>query len=134
MRLTYRSGYKHQVYSAWQTITPIVGHSAKVPGYIMLDASGLLSIESCYAWDGATGAIDTANFMRGSLAHDALYQLMREGLLPLECRKAADDLLISLCKEDGMWPIRRAYVMAAVRAFGGIAVKAERPVKYSPSI
>jgi hypothetical protein len=33
-----------------------------------------------YAWNGPSGpTLDTRNFMRGSLVHDALYQLMREG-------------------------------------------------------
>ncbi|MDA8018651.1 MAG: hypothetical protein MPN21_14515 [Thermoanaerobaculia bacterium] len=39
-----------------------------------------IHIEAGYAWNGATGAIDTPSFRRASLIHDGLYQLMREGV------------------------------------------------------
>ena len=43
----------------------------------------------------------------GSLLHDALYQLMREGLLDHTLhREAADRILQSLCREDGMTALR----------------------------
>ena len=49
--------------------------------YIALLKDGTLSISPGYEWDGASGiAVDTKNFMRGSLVHDALYQLMRKNL------------------------------------------------------
>ena len=70
-----------------------------------------------YAWDGPSGpTIDTRNFMRGSLVHDALYQLMREEHLDKETyRKPADQLLRDMCREDGMWSIRAWWVYLAVR-------------------
>ena len=92
--------------------------------YIYLD-SGWLIIKYGYNWDGPSGpAIDTKNFMRGSLVHDALYQLMREGHLDIKHRKYADKLLVYICKEDGMWWIRRQWVYAAVRLFSGKYAKA----------
>ena len=46
------------------------------------------------AGDGPSGpAIDTKNFMRASLVHDALYQLMRLGTLDKSRRQYADRLL-----------------------------------------
>ena len=56
--------------------------------------------------------------MRGSLVHDALYQLMREGLLDLGWRETADQELRRVCLEDGMSAIRAWWVYKAVR-FGG---------------
>ena len=56
--------------------------------------------------------------MRGSLIHDALYQLMRESVLPLEFRKKADEILREVCLEDGMSKFRTWYVYKAVRMFG----------------
>lgn len=50
--------------------------------YASLTKSGTLHIYADYEWDGPSGpAIDTNSFMRGSLVHDLLYQLIREGHL-----------------------------------------------------
>jgi hypothetical protein len=81
--------------------------------------SGYLILKAGYAWDGPSGpTLDSKDFMRGSLVHDAIYQLIREGIIPRECKDAADDLLIALCKADGMGAIRRWYVLQAVKRFG----------------
>ena len=91
---------------------------------ISLSAAGLLRIAAGYAWDGPSGiAIDTKNFMRGSLVHDALYQLMREGLLSREHRDAVDRLLEKICLEDGMSKLRAAWVYQAVKRFGAKAAE-----------
>ncbi len=80
---------------------------------------GWLIIQKGYCWDGPSGpAIDTKDFMRASLIHDALYWLMREGLLDIKYRKAVDKLLRKICIEDGMWRIRAFWVYMAVRMFG----------------
>jgi hypothetical protein len=72
-----------------------------------------------YAWDGPSGiTVDTKNFMRGSLVHDALYQLMRQKRLGIEYREIADDLLYEICVMDGMSKFRASYVLAAVKMFG----------------
>jgi hypothetical protein len=78
--------------------------------------------KSC-AWDGPSGpTIDTKGFMRGSLVHDGLYQLMRDGLLDHEeYRKDADLLLKAICLEDGMSRFRAWYVYHGVRLFAGSA-------------
>lgn len=75
-----------------------------------------LTVQAGYCWDGASGpAIDTANFMRGSLFHDVLYQAMREGQLDRKYRKKADQILRKICLEDGMSRIRAWWVYSAVR-------------------
>lgn len=87
--------------------------------FIKLSTNGILFIFADYAWDGASGiAIDTKNFMRGSLVHDALYQLMRQGKIGLENRDYADRLLQKICKEDGMSAFRANNVYYAVKLFG----------------
>jgi hypothetical protein len=89
--------------------------------WLALDADGTLHIREGYSWDGPSGpARDTANFMRASLVHDALYQLIEESLLPKDFRKLADKTMREICKEDGMGGVRRWYTFAAVRAFGGL--------------
>ena len=96
--------------------------------YLSLSSEGLLTIKKHYAWDGPSGpTIDTKNFMRGSLVHDALYQLMRLGALDHNVhRKRADEILREICLEDGMWRIRAWWVHFAVRTF---ARRSTKPVK-----
>jgi hypothetical protein len=85
---------------------------------------GRLIVYSGYSWDGPSGpAFDTKNFMRPSLVHDALYQMIREGVLPVSFRSAADDLLRDMCIEDGMSKFRAFYVHKTVRLLGGFYVK-----------
>lgn len=122
--IQYRSGYKYQLCADWWVQTPITGHEATVPGFINLALDGKLTIHTGYAWDGPSGpTIDTKTFMRGSLAHDALYQLMREGLISESLREDADRLLMALCVQDGMNAVRAACVYAAVRECGGPSAK-----------
>jgi len=88
--------------------------------FFSLSLGGLLTIKQGYAWDGASGpAIDTTNIMRGSLVHDALYQLMRLGDLDYRVhRQPADELLRSMCLEDGMSSFWAWGVYQAVHRFG----------------
>lgn len=127
-KIIYGRGYKYQLRRDWCIQTPIVGKSTDHAGIIYLSDDGLLTIRALYAWDGASGlTIDTPDFMRGSLAHDALYQLMREGKLSQDCRSLADKLLHDLCREDGMSRFRAWYVYRAVRMFGDSAAKPKPP-------
>ena len=118
--ITYRSGYKYQLREPYRVTVGIKPRTAVgVDDFVSLDPDGTLSIKRGYAWDGPSGpTIDTQNFMRGSLVHDALYQLIRNGLLQMvPHRKMADRELERICAEDGMlWP-RRRWVYAAVRLF-----------------
>ncbi len=101
--------------------------------WVALSKTGRLTLKKGYAWDGPSGpTIDTKNFMRGSLVHDALYQLMRVKLLPQSRRKPADVLLWLICLDDGMSRTRADYVYHAVRVFG--AGSARPPKKAKPVI
>ena len=71
-----------------------------ITDYITL-AHGRLTCSACYAWDGPSGpTFDTPTNMRASLFHDALCQLIAEGLLDKKYRKYADELLRTLMLED----------------------------------
>lgn len=129
----YKDGYKYQLVQQWSYETPIRGFSVAtsfLDPYATLSENGLLIVRAGYAWDGPSGpTVDTPDFMRGSLAHDAIYQLMREGSLPQSCREAADNLLRSICREDGMSWFRAWYVYQGVRRFAGYAAAKEAPGK-----
>ena len=131
--LKYRDlhGWKYMLtedYSVFVGLTPEIKTD-----YIIL-SGGILRIKAGYAWDGGSGPCwDTGTVMRGSLVHDALYQLLRLGLLAKSDRKAADRLLKNVCLEDGMNRFRAFYIYWAVRLFAGYAAKLERIGDYSPN-
>lgn len=94
---------------------------------IALHPDGLLRIRRLYQWDGASGpTIDTASNLRASLIHDALYELLRSGLLGKaesaewrRYRKLADQELYRIMREDGANWLRAQYYYWAVRLFAG---------------
>ena len=125
--ITYRSGYNYQLQEDYVIATGIEPVPPTSTEYISLAPYGTLTIRKGYAWDGPSGpAIDTLNFMRGSLVHDALYQLMREGLLEGSFRESVDRLLQRICKEDGMSTVRAWWVYQGVRFGGGAAADPAR--------
>lgn len=118
--MRYCDGYKYQLVVDEVFQTAIKTGTTVATKYITLADTGLLVVREGYAWDGPSGPTwDTKTFMRGSLAHDALYQLMRMGLLEQKWRIPADKELVRICKVDGMWSFRRWYVERELRKFGG---------------
>ncbi|KAA3619948.1 MAG: DUF1353 domain-containing protein [Calditrichaeota bacterium] len=134
----YKKGYKYQLTATYSVKIKIKPETAikSSSGYVELDAEGNLTITQGYAWDGPSGpTFDTRNFMRGSLIHDALYQLMREKLLDKDThREPADRLLQSMCREDGMSKLRAWWVYKGLRIGGDPAADPEniRPVISAP--
>ena len=122
--IKYRSGYKYQLDEDFEINTGILGYSIKTD-FATLNEAGLLHVFRGYAWDGPSGPmIDRPTNMRGSLPHDVLYQLMREGFLPISLRGKADDILLKCWLEDGMWPWLARLEVKFVR---DLAMSAARP-------
>lgn len=127
--ITYRKTqtYKYRLEAAYSYATGIRVACRGAGGFIVLSSVGILDFNVGYRWDGPSGpTLDTSNFMRGALVHDALYQFMREGDLPMSYRKQADQILRRICLEDGMSRIRAAYVYYALR-MGGASHAKPRP-------
>ena len=128
-RICYRElkKYKYQLMIEYTHATSlqIDEELATVDDFVRLTKNGELTLKKSYAWDGPSGpTIDTKNFMRGSLVHDGLYQLMRDGLLDHErYREDADKILRAICEEDRMSKVRAWYVYQSVRLFGGSAAE-----------
>ena len=61
-----------------------------IQGYVFLDTDGMLRIYKGYSWNGITLGIDFEFTRIASLVHDALFQLMQEGLLSLSFFKLAN--------------------------------------------
>jgi hypothetical protein len=134
--VSYKKGYKYQIVEEFQENIDIRPSEDIDSDYIDLTSEGRLTLKSGYAWDGPSGpTFDTRNFMRGSLVHDALYQLMREEHLDREIyRKPADDLLRMMCRQDGMWWLRAWWVYLAVRWWADPAADPshKKPVIHAP--
>jgi hypothetical protein len=115
--IKYRSGYKYQTArDAFGFFEWLKGYTIETE-YIMVE-EGWIWIRQGYAWDGPSGpTFDTKSTMRGSLFHDAFYQLLRLELLPRELRHNADHALVDMCGEDGMWKIRQKWFLVGVEDF-----------------
>ncbi len=126
--IKYRSlkGYKYQLTKRYCITIPIKPLSKITAPFLRLGKTGRLQILKGYAWDGASGPTwdrPRKHIMRGSLVHDACYQLIEEEWLHLglhaENRLIADKLLRQILLEDGMGRFRAWYYYKAVRWFGG---------------
>lgn len=123
--LVYARGYKYQTRAAFALLIPELRGAVAAPvrtDWLESDPEGTLRIRAGYAWDGASGPTwDSKSSMRASCVHDALYQLMRLGLLSREWREVADRVFRRLCQEDGMWSIRAQIWYDMVRVFANPA-------------
>ena len=123
--MKYRKIYKYELSERFVSSTRCRPHLQRdFAQWLKLSKAGWLEIREGYSWDGPSGpALDTKNFMRASLVHDALYQMIQEGLLHPRFRKEADQTMLDICKADGMNFFRRWYCYLAVRIFGGSHAK-----------
>lgn len=142
-KIFYTKSYKfrvHKTFSVHLNRCPDIsflsnGSSMSMPFAHIAKTHGLcyLFLEEDYGWDGATWALDSKNFRRGSACHDALLEFIGLGLLPADpWKKWADNFLIQLCEEDGMWWPRRNWVYRAVRALGDPEGSKPRKVYTAP--
>jgi len=115
--------YKYKLEKSYQIEIDIEIEKEADLEYIVMSRNRTLLIRKGYAWDGATSAPDTKNIMRGSLVHDVLYQLIREGYISENQRERADQILIEICLENGMWKFYAKLVYVAVRLFGYHAIE-----------
>lgn len=99
-----------------------------IEGFVYL-REGSLTIISGYSWDGTSGLPELFDnrieaLRRGSLVHDALYQLMREKHLDYRNdREMADKLMQQICLEDGLHPALAWLIYTVLRRFGEFAAR-----------
>ncbi len=74
--IKYKAGYRYQLHESYTIYTFIYPDDDIDTHFLRLDKSGVLTIRKGYSWDGASNAVDTLSFMRGSLVHDAFYQFV----------------------------------------------------------
>lgn len=124
-QIYYKEGYKYQLTRDTWIKLPFAPEKIIRTWFIEFRADGWLWIRKGYAWDGPSGpTVDTHTFMRSSLIHDVLYQLMRMTLLPQSFKKPADVILYRISREDGMMWFRAQYVKKSM-VFSGFATSPE---------
>ena len=104
--MEYRKGYKYQLATdeCFETSfrSDIDIHTPR----IILLGTGQLIVREGYAWDGASGpVIDRKTNMVASCGHDALYQLMRMGMLDSKMYSIADLDFGCWLEEAGAWSL-----------------------------
>lgn len=118
--MKYESGYKYLLKETEWCQLDLKPDAPVLTPYCSLTTEGILSVYVGYAWDGPSGpTLDTKDVMTPSLIHDCLYQLMAEGFLPSNYRRAADKELTRLMKERGVNWLRRKIWWRGVRLAGG---------------
>ena len=133
-RLDDSSAFKYAITEDVYAFTGILGFELE-HGDIRLMANGWLVLFAGYKWDGATLCPDWLPGMLPPLVHDALYELIQNGLLPYSYRDDADSLFKRMIRDDiGQdtckprkwlrWPFAGA-IWACVRLFGGWHCKRE---------
>ena len=106
MKYSKLKGYKYKLEEDVIVQLKFISGTIDHP-FVTLDALSLLTIKKGYTWDGASFiTFDTKSSMKSSLVHDALYQMMREGLLSRDYRNYVDELLRDISIEEGMWKWR----------------------------
>lgn len=103
--------------------TPITGYNRRLHGetrgkwvHCELFDDGMLMVYPETTWDFGTGAIDTPDVVRASLAHDMFCHLTDLALLPWSCRAIADNYYRDLLVFYGCSKARANTHWLAVRA------------------
>ena len=135
-KIKYTDGYKYQLVENYYFKIMIKPEKDIITKRILLDKKGNLTIKEGYAWDGPSGPVrDTKNTLRGSLIHDALYQLMRCDYLSNKLhRKEADMIFKHVCIEDGISKIIAQIFYIGLKLFGKTftMAKNKKKIKIAP--
>lgn len=117
----YAGGYKYQNRKDSIFNTGILPETDIVTDLVVLRRDGWLFVGKYFAWDGPSGpSVDGKSNIRASLAHDALYYLIRIGLLDAKWKAEADRLLERCMRADGASRFRAGYYKLAVEWFGSL--------------
>lgn len=134
--ILYQHGFKYQLLADYLHTLPLElcqGDPVDYRFFCYDPDAGTLLIRSGYAWDGPSGpSFDTKTFMRGSLVHDAGYQLIREGKMARSSKGAWDRHMQAICLEDGMNKLRAWYCYQAVAKFGMDATIRNKNILVAP--
>lgn len=100
--MKYKKGYKYILIDVEIFRTAILPEVEIKTPWIHLGTTGKCTLSPGYAWDGSTWAADTRWCMRASALHDAICQLVQDGLLDRKWKRQGDLEYYNLCRVDGM--------------------------------
>lgn len=131
--IRFQDGFKYQLTEDATIQTKIKPKSYIVTTFVTLSPEGKLCCKAGFAWNGVSGpTIQRDSNRRGGCFHDALYRLIRFGLLPLECRTEADDLLYAIWIADGMWEWLAKIEIKLLKQFGVASARpSAEPIVYT---
>jgi len=109
--------YKFKLKEDVVVVTDIYGYTF-ASDYLQLTPEGRLTLTRKYAWNGVTGANDTAESMLASALHDGIYQLIKLNVLPQKYRKHADRLMRLAAIAQDMTTIKAWIAWIIVRIAG----------------
>jgi len=129
MKIYYKEGYLYQVNMTYRERINICPEEDVYLPFLFLSKEGDLEIKAGYAHDGPSGPckyianhvpgflkkIYLRHIIRGATKHDALYQMIREGKLPMSARAKADLMLRDDCLKDGASKARSWWIYTGVR-------------------
>lgn len=122
--MKYKSGYKYILAEQLIRQTNVKPENAiGIDRFIILRTDGVLILGKGYAWNGANCVPDTKENMEASLVHDALYQLMQEGVLSLSWKEKCDEELRDIMIEKGSNKIIASIFFWGVTTFGSYFIK-----------
>lgn len=114
--------YKYEVLNSPTYVTSVRGYEVRLEQagrtVALLGQDGFLIICSGYYYNGPNWFPDIAAFQDGSLAHDALWEMISNGLLPPSTRSAADETMREINRDMGMNWLLVWITWAAVVLFG----------------
>ena len=126
LNIKYYDNYKYQLGEDAHINLPIYGEEYE-SDFIKITRSGDLFIRKGYAWDGSTGAKDTKKTLPASLVHDALCQLINEGMIDKKWQLTADLTYRAICLGNGFGNMRTAIRYRAIRCYDDSGLKEYKP-------
>ena len=98
---------KYQLLQDYKIQTNLrLSQEARIP-YISLSTSGMLTVHKGFIWNGASGPTwDSKCSMRASCGHDAVFELIRLGIISVGAVTLTNVQFIKECVEDGMSRVR----------------------------
>lgn len=132
--MKYKSGYRYKLDDVYAHELPFHAFDAKQVGTWVSLVDNRLVISNGYAWDGASTGLPWTpkKWLRPSLVHDALYQLIREGQLAMAFRKDADTVFYQLLRENRVNLVLATVAYWAVRICGNYFLRKGRQTKEAP--
>lgn len=133
--MKYSAGFKYQLREDFSLLVDIHPEQDLITEWVLLNTEGRLTLRRGFASDGPSDpAPDLPSAMRASFLHDALYSMIRQGLLAPVYKDAADKLLREICLQDGMPHFMAQLFYTSVSRFGDpyIDPLAEKAVRVAP--